>query len=88
MLLAIKHCSENEVLESDGGIVFVHVQVGKEKQCARLQLAVLDWNTPSLDFYVTMGAQDLTASEGWHFIRFDGEALDKLAEGAPKDQKL
>ncbi|XP_029924646.1 diamine acetyltransferase 2-like [Myripristis murdjan] len=60
-------------------------QVGKEKQCVRLQLAVLDWNTPSLDFYVSKGAQDLTASEGWHFLRFDGEALDELANEAPKD---
>ncbi|XP_029924648.1 diamine acetyltransferase 2-like [Myripristis murdjan] len=57
-------------------------QLGKEKQCMRLQFAVLDWNTPSLDFYVAKGAQDVTASEGWHFLRFDGEALDKLANEA------
>lgn len=37
-----------------------------------------------MDFYVAKGAQDLTKSEGWHFLRFDGEALDKLAEEAPK----
>ncbi|KAM3869473.1 thialysine N-epsilon-acetyltransferase-like [Diretmus argenteus] len=60
-------------------------QVGKEKQCVRLNLMVLDWNTPSLDFYVAKGAQDLTASEGWHFLRYDGQALDKLANEAPKD---
>ncbi|XP_029924647.1 diamine acetyltransferase 2-like [Myripristis murdjan] len=60
-------------------------QVGKEKQCVRLQLLMRDWNTPSLDFYVAKGAQDLTASEGWHFLRFDGEALDKLANEASID---
>ncbi|KAJ8401731.1 hypothetical protein AAFF_G00377020 [Aldrovandia affinis] len=59
--------------------------VGKEQQCVRLQLSVLDWNTPSLDFYLAKGAQDLTASEGWHFLRFDGEALDRLAKEAPKN---
>ncbi|XP_041947920.1 diamine acetyltransferase 2b [Alosa pseudoharengus] len=59
-------------------------RVGKEQQCARLQLSVLDWNTPSMDFYIAKGAQNLTKSEGWHFLRFDGEALDKLAEEAPK----
>ncbi|KAJ8342969.1 hypothetical protein SKAU_G00328970 [Synaphobranchus kaupii] len=57
--------------------------VGKEQQCVRLQLSVLDWNTPSLDFYVSKGAQDLTASEGWHLLRFDAEALDKLVKEAP-----
>uniref|UniRef100_A0A672F3E9 Diamine acetyltransferase 2-like n=1 Tax=Salarias fasciatus TaxID=181472 RepID=A0A672F3E9_SALFA len=59
--------------------------VGKEKQCARLNLSVLDWNTPSRDFYAAKGAQDLTDSEGWHFIRFDGKNLDSLANEAPKD---
>ncbi|KAM6969858.1 thialysine N-epsilon-acetyltransferase-like [Aplochiton taeniatus] len=60
-------------------------QVGKEKQCVRLQLSVLDWNTPSLDFYVAKGAKDHTASEGLHLIRFDGQAFDNLAKEAPRD---
>ena len=59
--------------------------MGKEKQCTRLQLSVLDWNTRSLDFYIKKGARDLTASEGWHALRFDGEALDKLAAEAVKN---
>jgi len=46
---------------------------------------VLNWNTPSRDFYAAKGAQDLTVSEGWHFIRFDGQSLDNLANEAPKD---
>ncbi|XP_026184062.1 diamine acetyltransferase 2-like isoform X1 [Mastacembelus armatus] len=60
-------------------------EVGKNKGCVRLQLSVLNWNTPSLDFYAAKGAQDLTVSEGWHFIRFDGKHLDDLAKGAPKN---
>ncbi|XP_061105352.1 thialysine N-epsilon-acetyltransferase-like [Conger conger] len=59
-------------------------KVGKEQQCVRLQFKVLDWSTPSLDFYFSKGAQDLTATEGWHLLRFDGEALDRLANEAPK----
>lgn len=59
--------------------------MGKQKQCVRLQLAVLNWNTPALDFYAAKGAQNLTVSEGWHFLRFDGQHLDNLAEEAPKD---
>uniref|UniRef100_A0A3B4GQM2 Diamine acetyltransferase 2-like n=1 Tax=Pundamilia nyererei TaxID=303518 RepID=A0A3B4GQM2_9CICH len=56
-----------------------------EKQCVRLQLSVLNWNTPSRDFYAAKGAQDLTVTEGWHAIRFDGQNLDNLANEAPKD---
>ncbi|XP_056141278.1 diamine acetyltransferase 2b isoform X2 [Lampris incognitus] len=67
------------------GLISKVAQVGKERLCARLQLSVLDWNTSSLNFYVAKGAQDLTAAEGWHFLRFDGGALDKLANEAPKD---
>ncbi|XP_005735580.1 diamine acetyltransferase 2-like [Pundamilia nyererei] len=59
--------------------------LGKKKQCVRLQLSVLNWNTPSRDFYAAKGAQDLTVTEGWHAIRFDGQNLDNLANEAPKD---
>uniref|UniRef100_A0A8C8A1I9 Spermidine/spermine N1-acetyltransferase family member 2b n=1 Tax=Oryzias sinensis TaxID=183150 RepID=A0A8C8A1I9_9TELE len=55
-----------------------------EVNCVRLQLSVLDWNTPSRDFYAAKGAQDLTVSEGWHAIRFDGPSLDNLAKEAAK----
>ncbi|XP_031713172.1 diamine acetyltransferase 2b [Anarrhichthys ocellatus] len=67
------------------GLLGKVAEVGKKMQCVRLQLSVLDWNTPSRDFYAAKGAQDLTASEGWHFLRFDGQDLDNLANDAPKD---
>lgn len=62
-----------------------HVQVAKKKQCARLQLSVLDWNTAARDFYLSKGAQDLTVSEGWHAIRFTDQSLENLANEAPKN---
>nr|AAH76248.1 Zgc:92773 [Danio rerio]DAA34841.1 TPA_exp: spermidine/spermine N1-acetyltransferase 2 [Danio rerio] len=55
----------------------------KDQLCSRLQFSVLDWNKPSLDFYMAKGAEDLTAKEGWHFLRFHGMALDNLAQEAP-----
>ncbi|XP_037389159.1 diamine acetyltransferase 2b isoform X2 [Pygocentrus nattereri] len=58
-------------------------KVCREQQCVRLQFSVLDWNKPSLEFYLSKGAQDLTDKEGWHLLRFDGEALESLAEEAP-----
>lgn len=60
-------------------------QVGRSKECVRLQLSVLDWNTAARDFYKSRGAEDLTDSEGWHVIRFMDQSLENLANEAPKD---
>uniref|UniRef100_A0A3Q3IRQ8 N-acetyltransferase domain-containing protein n=1 Tax=Monopterus albus TaxID=43700 RepID=A0A3Q3IRQ8_MONAL len=59
-------------------------KVAEVRMCVRLQLSVLNWNTPARDFYATKGAQDLTVNEGWHSVRFDGQNLDNLANEAPK----
>ncbi|XP_027035249.2 diamine acetyltransferase 2b isoform X1 [Tachysurus fulvidraco] len=58
-------------------------QVCVDQQCVRLQFAVLDWNKPSLGFYLSKGAEDLTVDEGWHVLRFHGPALKMLADEAP-----
>ncbi len=52
-----------------------------EQGCERLQWEVLDWNTPAIDFYRAMGAAFL---DEWRNVRIDGEALRRLAEGAPE----
>jgi diamine N-acetyltransferase len=44
---------------------------------ARLQWSVLDWNTPSIDFYQSLGAK-LTPE--WLGCRVEGEALKKLVD--------
>jgi hypothetical protein len=41
----------------------------------RLEWAVLDWNQPSIDFYVSQGA---TFMDDWRRCRVDGEALSRL----------
>ncbi|MFZ4533513.1 MAG: GNAT family N-acetyltransferase [Alsobacter sp.] len=46
---------------------------------ARLEWSVLDWNTPSIDFYKAQGAVML---DGWTTCRVTGEALWRLAEQA------
>jgi GNAT superfamily N-acetyltransferase len=46
---------------------------------SRLQWAVLDWNTPSIEFYKSLGA-DLM--DQWTICRLGGEALARLAQGA------
>ena len=45
---------------------------------SRLQWAVLDWNTPSIGFYKSLGAELM---DGWTVCRVDGPALTALAQG-------
>jgi GNAT superfamily N-acetyltransferase len=54
--------------------------VALDKGCTRYVWQVLDWNTPSLEFYEAMGA---TVLREWLTCRVEGEALRSLAAGAP-----
>ncbi|MGZ4807696.1 MAG: N-acetyltransferase family protein [Thermoanaerobaculia bacterium] len=47
-----------------------------ERNCGRVEWAVLDWNTPSIDFYKSIGAVMMT---DWRIFRLKGEPLEKLA---------
>ncbi len=47
-----------------------------ERDCARLEWSVLDWNTPAIDFYKALGA---TPMDEWTVYRVDGDALTDLA---------
>ncbi|QCB53683.1 GNAT family N-acetyltransferase [Sphingopyxis sp. PAMC25046] len=47
-----------------------------ERDCARLEWSVLDWNAPSIGFYRSLGAGLM---DEWTVMRVDGEALTKLA---------
>jgi GNAT superfamily N-acetyltransferase len=49
-----------------------------ERNCGRVEWAVLDWNTPSIDFYKSIGAVQMS---DWQIFRLRGEALEKLAKG-------
>ena len=48
----------------------------KERNCGRLEWAVLNWNEPSINFYKSLGA---TPMDEWNVFRLTGEALDNLA---------
>jgi len=50
-----------------------------ERRYSRLQWPVLDWNTPSIDFYRALGAVDL---EEWRTYRLAGEALQALGSAS------
>jgi GNAT superfamily N-acetyltransferase len=53
--------------------------IAAEQGCQRLEWAVLDWNTPAIEFYRAMGGEFLNE---WRSVRVSGEALQKLAEVA------
>ena len=46
---------------------------------SRLQWSVLDWNTPSIEFYKSLGA---VLMDEWTVCKVTGEALKTLARGA------
>ena len=47
-----------------------------ERNCARFEWSVLDWNAPSIAFYETLGARMMS---DWKIMRVDGDALAALA---------
>ncbi|MDE2435745.1 MAG: GNAT family N-acetyltransferase [Sphingomonadales bacterium] len=46
-----------------------------ERDCARLEWAVLDWNEPAIGFYRRLGAKFM---DEWTVMRVDGGALARL----------
>ena len=52
-------------------------QIAVERGCGRFEWSCLDWNKPSIDVYLSMGAQPM---EDWTVYRLMGEALAKMAE--------
>jgi GNAT superfamily N-acetyltransferase len=50
--------------------------VAVEKDCQRIEWAVLDWNTPAIDFYRAKGGEFL---DEWRKVRVSGPALKRLA---------
>jgi GNAT superfamily N-acetyltransferase len=51
-------------------------QLAIERDCARLEWWVLDWNEPSIGFYKSLGAKPM---DEWTVFRVDGDALADLA---------
>lgn len=51
-------------------------KIAVERDCARLEWWVLDWNEPSIQFYKSLGAKPM---DEWTVYRVDGDALGKLA---------
>lgn len=50
-----------------------------ERDCARLEWSVLDWNEPAIGFYKSLGARFM---DEWTVMRVDGSALVQLGADA------
>ena len=57
--------------------------IAVERCCGRLEWACLDWNKPSIDFYLSLDAEPM---EEWTVYRMAGEMLAKFSDG--EQQKL
>ncbi|WP_293697613.1 MULTISPECIES: GNAT family N-acetyltransferase [unclassified Sphingopyxis] len=61
-----------------GKALLAHLaQLCVNRDCARLEWSVLDWNTPAIGFYQNLGARLM---DEWTVMRVDGAALNALAE--------
>ena len=61
-----------------GKALLIHLaQITKERNCGRLEWNVLDWNTPAINFYKSIGANIL---EEWETFRLTGNSLDTVAD--------
>lgn len=55
--------------------------IAVERDCARLEWSVLDWNEPAIGFYKKLGARLM---DEWTVMRVDGAALVQLSAQAGK----
>jgi GNAT superfamily N-acetyltransferase len=60
-----------------GKALLVHLaRIARQRNCARMEWAVLDWNQPAIDFYKSLGADPL---DEWTIFRLTRDSIAKLA---------
>ena len=52
-------------------------QIAVERGCGRLEWWCLDWNKPSIDFYLSMGVEPMS---DWTVYRITGDTLTEMAK--------
>jgi GNAT superfamily N-acetyltransferase len=52
-------------------------KIAKDRDCARFEWSVLDWNTPAIEFYKSLGAKPM---DEWTVFRVDMDGINKLLE--------
>ena len=59
------------------GLLKQLARIAVERGCGRLEWSCLDWNKPSIDFYLSL---DAVPMNGWTVYRLTGDTLNKMAE--------
>ncbi|MBO6122651.1 MAG: GNAT family N-acetyltransferase [Methanobrevibacter sp.] len=62
------------------GLIRKLAEITVERDCGRLEWCCLDWNQPSIDFYLSLGAKPL---DEWTIFRLTGDTLTDLAKQIP-----
>lgn len=52
-------------------------EIAVERECGRLEWSCLDWNKPSIDFYLSLGAKPM---DEWTVYRMAGDTLTEFAK--------
>ena len=59
------------------GLLRALARITVERGCGRLEWSCLDWNKPSTDFYLSLGAVRM---DEWTTYRLTGQTLEELAK--------
>lgn len=59
------------------GLIKKLASIAVERNCGRLEWWCLDWNKPSIDFYLSLGAEPM---DEWTVYRITGDTLKRLAK--------
>jgi GNAT superfamily N-acetyltransferase len=52
-------------------------KIARERECGRMEWAVLNWNEPAIKFYRALGAKPM---DEWTVFRLTRDGIDRLAE--------
>jgi GNAT superfamily N-acetyltransferase len=58
--------------------------IARAKNCARMEWSVLDWNTPSIQFYEAIGAKPMS---DWITFRLEEKGINVLSQSSGSSQK-
>ncbi|HEV2965974.1 MAG TPA: GNAT family N-acetyltransferase [Chthoniobacterales bacterium] len=55
-------------------------KIARERDCGRMEWAVLDWNEPAINFYRKLGAKPM---DEWTVFRMTRDGIGRLADASP-----
>lgn len=64
------------------GLLGELARIAVERGCGRLEWWCLDWNRPSIDFYLSLGAEPM---DEWTVYRISGDTLEEMAKAADRN---